>query len=107
MLKKTERTIEKYKKAGAMMRLYKTLGSKLMVEISGVLSAADQDKMMRAMRRIDEVSSNAEDNMFRDFPQLSDRCIDVFYGATDMEPRGEVDTEIIALSKEVADGLTK
>ena len=89
------------------MRLYKTLGSKLMVEISGVLSAADQDKMMRAMRRIDEVSSNAEDNMFRDFPQLSDRCIDVFYGATDMEPRGEVDTEIIALSKEVADGLTK
>ena len=41
MLQKNLRTIDEYKRAGAEMRLFKTLGSKLAVDISGVLSAQD------------------------------------------------------------------
>lgn len=43
MLQKNLRTIDEYKRAGAEMRLFKTLGSKLAVDISGVLSAQDSD----------------------------------------------------------------
>jgi len=105
MLKKNERTLDEYKKAGARMRLYKTLASKLYVAISHVVSAKDQDKLDRAIRRIDEVCSNAEDNMFRDFPDLGNEYIDVFYGATNSALRNSVDEEIIALAKEAVNEL--
>lgn len=107
MLRRTERTVEKYMKAGAMMRLYKNLGTRLYVEISGVLSAAEQDKMRRALNKIDEVCSKAEDNMFRDHPRLSDQYIDVFYGNVGDDPRNEVDRKVLGLAREVADGLFK
>ena len=45
MLQKNLRTIDEYKRAGAEMRLFKTLGSKLAVDISGVLSAQESDKL--------------------------------------------------------------
>lgn len=106
-MRKTERTMERYMKSGAMMRLYKTLGAHLLAEISAVVSAADQEKMMRAMKRIDEVCSNAEDNMFRDFPQLPDQYIDVFYGSTKNKPLRDLDAEIIALARETADDMFK
>ena len=107
MLRRTERTVEKYMKAGAMMRLYKNLGTRLYVEISGVLSAAEQDKMRRALNKIDEVCSKAEDNMFRDHPGLSAQYIDVFYGNVGDDPRNEVDRKVLGLAREVADGLFK
>ena len=105
MLKKSERTMERYMKAGAEMRLFKTLGAKLICDISTVLSASDQDMMMRAMDKIDQICSRAEDNMFRDHPDLSDQYIDVFYGSTDSRPRNEVDKKMIAMAKEAADEL--
>ena len=105
MLKKTERTQERYMKAGAEMRLFKTLGSKLVCDISCVLSAPDQDMMLRALDKIDQVCSRAEDNMFRDHPYLPDEYVDVFYGSTDSEPRNEVDAEMILRAREVSDEL--
>lgn len=107
MLRKKERTIDVYKRAGAIMRLYKTLGAKLLTEISMVLPAGDQNKIMKAMRKIDEACSNAECNMFLDHPQLSDKYIDVFYGSTEMKPKNDVDAEIIDIAKEIANGLFK
>ena len=105
MLNKKMRTVEKYMRAGAMMRLYKTLGAKLLTEISGVLSSANSHKMMRAMQRIGEVCSNAEENMFHDYPQLSDLYIDVFYGAIGKEQRNDVDRKITVLARKAADDL--
>ena len=102
MLKKTERTQERYMKAGAEMRLFKTLGSKLVCDISCVLSAPDQDMMLRALDKIDLVCGRAEDNLFRDHPKLSDQFLDVFYGSTDSEPRNEVDAKMIRLAREVS-----
>lgn len=105
MLKKADRTMERYMRSGAMMRLYKTLGVRLLVEISAVLSAADQEKMHRAMSRIDEVCSRAEDNMFLDHPELSNQYLDVFYGSTDTEPRNDVDRRLLEIAREAADEL--
>ena len=98
------RTMEQYKLAGAEMRLLKSLMGKTIVDASCVLTAADQDKLMRALDCIDEVCSHAEDNMFHDYPTLSNDHIDVFYGDVNDEPRNTVDEEQIALAKQVADG---
>ena len=105
MLQKNLRTIEEYKRAGAEMRLFKTLGSKLAVDISGVLSAQDSDKLLRALNRIDEVCSHAEDNMFRDYPELGNEYTDVFYGSVGSSPRNSLDEEIIEKAKQVSGGL--
>ena len=107
MLAKKNRTIDEYKKAGAEMRLFKNLGTKLAVDISKVLSAQDTDKLLRALNRIDEVCSRAEDNMFSDFPELGNEYIDVFYGNVSDEPRNHLDGEIINLAKQVSDELFK
>lgn len=105
MVSKKERTMERYMKAGAEMRLFKNLGAKMITDISYVLSAADQDKLMRAMDKVSEVCSRAEDNMFRDHPQLSNEYIDVFYGNVESEPRNDVDRKVIEMAREAADGL--
>lgn len=105
MLKKSERTLEVYKRAGAEMRLLKTLQSRVWTGVGNLVSAQDQDKLLRAFRIIDVVCSNAEDNMFRDHPELGSEYIDVFYGATYAAPRNSLDEEIIAKAKEAADDL--
>lgn len=105
MINKKERTIDVYKNAGARMRLFKTLGARLAVDISCVLSANDTEKLLRALHKIDEVCSRAEDNMFRDHPQLGDEYLDVFYGAVGIGTRNSVDAEIVARAKEAANEL--
>lgn len=105
MLRKKDRTIDEYKQAGAGMRLFKELGAKLAVDMSGVLSAPDYDKLFRALRRIDEVCSRAEDNMFHDYPKLGNEYLTVFYGSTGDKPRNAIDEEIISRAKQVAGGL--
>lgn len=107
MINKKERTIDVYKQAGAEMRLFSELGGRLAIHISQVLSAPDTDKFMRALRRIDEVCSRADDNMFHDHPEISNEYMDVFYGAVSGKPRNAVDEEVIARAKETADGLFK
>ena len=105
MLNKKERTLELYLKAGSEMRLLKALGGKAAVDVSGVISAADADKLMKALRMIEDVSFAAENNMFRDHPRLSAEYIDVFYGCTGNEPRNSVDRKVLGMAREEADGL--
>lgn len=106
MVRKKERTMERYMKAGAEMRLFKNLGAKMRTAIGYVLSAADQDKLMRAVNRIDEVCSKAEDNMFCDYPNISNEYTDVFYGNNvEDAPRNGVDKKIIEMAREAADEL--
>lgn len=107
MKKRKDRTLEAYMKAGAEMRLYKALGTKLAVDISLLIPAADTDKLLRAMRKIDEVCSNAEDSMFKDYPQIPNEYLDVFYGNMNEKPRNKVDEKVLGLAREAADGLFK
>lgn len=105
MKRNKKRSIDEYKKAGAEMRLFKQLGTKLAVDISAVLPAKETDKLLRALKRIDEVCSHAEDCMFADYPEVSNEYLDVFYGSVNDKPRNSIDEEVITLAREVADGL--
>ncbi|MBR1442738.1 MAG: hypothetical protein IJ583_04310, partial [Firmicutes bacterium] len=100
-----ERTLENYMKIGAEMRLFKALSTRLVVEIDSVLSTKDIDKMLNAFNKIDEVCSKVEDNMFVDFPNLSDEYLDVFYGALNDKPRNDTDKRITEIAKEIAHEL--
>ena len=106
MLNKDERTIAVYMKAGALMRLYKTIGAKLFDAIGTVISAADRKKLLCALHGIDAVCSNVENNMFRDHPDLSRQYTDVFYGSPELEPRSGVDKAVLAIAKETAEEIT-
>jgi len=105
MLTKANRTIEKYLKAGAEMRLFKTLGTRVFVDVGNLINAVDRNRLKRALDIIGEVCSNAEDNMFRDHPQLTDEYTKVFYGATFKPAINHVDEQIHGLVKETAESL--
>ena len=105
MMAKKNRTIEVYRRAGAGMRLLKTVVGQVLMDISGVISSVDQDRFSRAIGLIQQVGSHAEDNMFHDFPELPNDFIDVFYGEVDDEPRNEVDRGQMELARKVADEL--
>lgn len=105
MLKRKDRTMERYMKAGAEMRLFKTLAGQIWTDLGPLLSAVDRYKFRRAINKIDEVCSNAEDNMYFDHPYIDDKYIDVFYGSTQNEPRSEFDENILKIARETADEL--
>lgn len=105
MMVKKNRTIELYRRAGAGMRLLKCVAGQVLMDVSGVLSSPDQDRMMRAIGVIDQICSRAEDNMFHDFPELSNDYLAAFYGDISDEPRNEVDREQIELARKVVDEL--
>ena len=107
MLNRSKRTIEKYKLAGAETRLFKALCARLAVDVGGVLSNSDMDKLIRAIDRIHEVCSRAEDSMFRDHPEVSNEYLDVFYGDMGFEPRNEVDREVIEIARNIANEFFK
>ncbi len=101
-----KRTLEEYKEAGAWMRLLKSVLSKTEVACSKVTKARDYDKLASARSKIDIVCSRAEDNMFDDFPKLSNQHIDVFYGAPDVTTT-DVDKEQTALMRKLVKELFK
>ena len=107
MIQKNRRTVDTYMKVGAKMRLFKMLGTRTAVEISQVLSATDTQKLMRALDKVDEICSKAEDNMFRDHPELPDEYVDVFFGDTDKKPRNSVDEMMIDMAIETASEYAK
>lgn len=87
------------------MRLLKSLSARLITDTGSILLKTQQDKLMRAMDKVSQLCSVAEENMFKDYPDLSKDYIDVFYGDVSDEPRNEVDKKIIEMAKEVSDGL--
>ena len=107
MLMKKERSMELYKKAGAEIQLLKALEHRLVMDMSKILSSADTDKLIKEFDRIDQLKSRAEDNMFRDHPDLCTDYIHVFYGNLEGDLDSSVNDEIKALAKGIADGLIR
>lgn len=107
MIRAKDRTIDVYKRVGAEMRLLKSILSKVTVDVSKVLTATETDKLIKELDRICLICSRTEENMFKDYPNLSNEYTDVFYGALNFEPRNEVDAEIIETAKRVAYELFK
>ncbi|RRG07466.1 MAG: hypothetical protein DUD30_00800 [Lactobacillus sp.] len=107
MVTKKYRTLDDYKKAGAAMRLFKAVASKLVVDSSVILSAADTDSLMGAVDRVERLCSRAEDNMFKDFPEVSNDYLSVFYGDLADTPYNEVDEEIHSKAKEIVNDIIR
>lgn len=107
MLKKNEKKLEKYMKAGAELRLTLTLLGKLRFDISGLLCEEDQKMLIAAMNKVGEVALRTEEKMYRDFPNLSSHYLEVFCGDVGAEPMNEVDEKIIAMAREAADEVFK
>ena len=105
MLKRNERSLESYLKAGAEMRLYKAIITRLAIDISTVISAADQDRLLDTASKVARICSRAEDKMFADYPELSGEYLDVFYGPLNDSPRNDVDRQVVEMAREAADGL--
>lgn len=84
------------------MRLLKEAGSNAVVKASVILPAAETDRFMKLIDKIEDVASEAEKQMFTDHPELSGEYTDVFYGNLSGAPRTDVDAEVIRLAKEQA-----
>ena len=99
MYNKNERTMEVYVEAGAYARLLSDVGTKAAVAMSKVLPAKETDRLVNLLHRFDEVKSKADDQLFRDFPQIGNEGTDVFYGTLSAEPRNKLDAEVIGTAK--------
>lgn len=102
-----ERTIRKYMKAGARMRLFKTLAGRLYCDMSELISAEEQVALLRALQSIDRISQWAGEDLLLQHPELPDEYRAAFSGRTDGEPESEVDKEVIQMAREAADECFK
>lgn len=103
MVNKNERTVEKYLLAGAWMRLAKFVEAMAFDHISGLIPSAMQAANIRKVEKGNsQLSSDAENQMFTDFPLLSNDYLNVFYGSIDTHRyNSQVDKEI----HEIIDGI--
>ena len=83
------RTLDVYKEAGAWVRLYKDVSA----------------QMLSAVNKINAIISNADEGLFRDFPDIGNKGCNIFYGSLRNAPRDELDEEIIALAEKDAQSL--
>lgn len=102
MYNKNKRTLEQYLEAGAYARLLSDVGTKAAVAMSRILPAKESDKLVRLLNKIDEVISRADDQLFKDFPQLGHEGTAVFYGTLSQEPDCELDKQMICMAKKKA-----
>lgn len=99
MIERKKRTLDLYKQIGAEARIVKQFLTRFLVDISRVLYAKDNDRALKYDQVINTIISNAEDQMFRDYPCLGHYYINVFYGSLKQEPINEVDREIMTIAK--------
>lgn len=98
---------EIYLKAGAEMRLFKALASRMRKDVGAVLTDAERHRLVRALNMIEELCPAAEDSMLRSHAVGSFGWSEVFYGAIDEKPRNKVDEKVIGIAREVAHELFK
>ena len=105
LLSRDDRTLETYKEAGALMKVYKEIGRKLVVDLSKVLPATEVNKLMKAQDKIDVICSRAEDAMFHDHPYVDDTYTRVFYGNVSDRSSNAVDAEVREIAKRICYGM--
>lgn len=104
-MKKQKKTLEEYKELGAKFRVFKTMAVKLSVNAGQFLTKNEWSKLQKAVDTISGYVSPIEDQMYREFPELGNEHVDVFYGATTNEPRNEVDAEMVERAKAFTEQL--
>ena len=104
-MKKNKIILDQYKDMGAKFRVFKTMACQLSVEASQFLQASQWEKLQKAVDTIGAFASPIEDKMFRDYPELTDAYVAVFYGATNNETRNEVDADVVDRAKKFCNSL--
>lgn len=87
------------------MRLLKQVALNAVVNTSGALKAHERDKLSRALEIIRDIGFKAENNMFNDYPELSNDYLHVFTGALTAAPVNPVDADVMRLGRKMADDL--
>lgn len=98
---KRTRTIEDYKRAGAWMRLLKTVLAEAHVSCGDVMSKNDCVMFDTVTKKVNLICSRAEDNMFKDLPGISNDALDIFYGSADCSTRTDTDREQVRLMQDL------
>ena len=108
-MRKNKKTLEQYKDMGAKFRVFKTMACQLSVDASQFLTSKQWAKRQKAVDSIGAYAAPIEDKMFRDYPELTNEYVDVFYGATDNETRNEarneVDADVVDRAKKFCENL--
>lgn len=99
MYNKNERTMEVYVEAGAYARLLSDIGTKAAVAMSQILPAKETDRLVSLLHRFDEVKSKADNQLFRDFPDLGHEGTAVFYGTLSEDAEGGLEEDVIRTAK--------
>ena len=80
MFKKKDRTVDLYTKVGALMRIQKWIADQIIIEGSKILPANETDRCMRELEKFSmHFSDFMEEQMFKDYPELSNAYLSVFY----------------------------
>lgn len=107
MYKKSERTIERYIEAGAWARLFELVGHRMIDAMSPVILVKEIDRMIDMMRKFGAIKAGADSQLFRDYPEISNDALHLFYGdlSQGFGPCGDFDRQVIERAKEIASGL--
>ena len=106
ILPEGQRTLDAYKKFGVQIRLCDALLRNL--ANSGLLPAADRNRLDQAMRTLAWVRSDAESAMYKDHPDIGPEYSRVFYGpfmANDPGRRHAIDDELLETAKAVMEEI--
>lgn len=99
MVSKKERTMENYVKAGAAIRLLKEVYVNAVVEVSKILPVKNLRKFESFDTTLNTVSSLAEEQLYRDYPDLGKEGLHVFYGCMNTGRVDELDKKVVTEAK--------
>lgn len=110
MMKKSERTLEKYALLGAKMRILKTLMAEVITETNDFLTVAEQGRIERAYNSVCRTANILEEKLFSDYKNKNMLCGGLeynsyFYGSTHLYRHTETDNMIHELMAEVVNQL--
>lgn len=105
MYGKKKRTMEKYIKAGAAIRLLKEVYTHAFCEVSAILPLKDLRKFDSFDTTLNTVSSLAEEQLYRDYPDLGSEGIDVFYGCMNTGRIDELDKKVVTEAKSIIEKM--
>lgn len=104
-LPRSKRTIKMYVRAGAEMRIFTKILSKLYADASKLLPISESKRIGTAVNIINAVCSEVESNMLEDFPHISQSYETEFYGKNDNPAFYSVNEQVNKLMREILESL--
>jgi hypothetical protein len=104
---KSKRTIDVYTRAGAELRVFKILLSKIYSDASKLLTASKSGRIKQAADIVNAVCAEVDANMFEDFPKISSHYATMFYDESDNPSFFSMSDEMRELMKETIKSLSE